>query len=358
MGVFEILKQQGEHEQVVFCHNKDVGLKAIIALHSTVLGPALGGTRMWNYRCEEDALLDVLRLSKGMTYKAASLGLNIGGGKAVIIGDPKTSKSEGLLRAFGQYINALGGRYVTAEDVGMSVDDMEYIAMETPWVTGVAEELGGSGDPSPHAAHGVFLGIKAAIRHKYQVDSVKGMTIAIQGVGHVGSDLALELYEQGANLILADIDAPLIKKVAQKTKAQVMDPTEILFVGCDVLSPCALGGIFDDKSIPKLKTKIIAGAANNQLVSDQHGQMLFDRGILYAPDFVINAGGLINCTYEFEGHLPEKAKSHLKKIYNNLLHIFEISENQKIGCNLAANQLAEDRLKKVQLLHHFYQNPH
>ena len=355
MDIFKAIEHHGEHEQVVFCRDQKTGLKAIIAIHSTALGPALGGTRMWNYSTEEEALTDVLRLSKGMTYKAAALGLNIGGGKAIIIGDPKTMKSESLFRAFGQYVNNLGGRYITAEDLGICVEDMEYISMETPWVTGTAKELGGSGDPSPHTAYGVFLGIKAAIKHKYQTDSLEGMTVAIQGVGHVGSNLALQLYENGAKLILADIDTAQVKKLAQKTNAQIADPQEILFVDCDLLAPCAFGGVFDDKTIPKLKAKIIAGAANNQLVYEQHGQSLYDRGILYAPDYVINAGGLISCTVEFEGYSEEKSKISLRKIYDHLLHIFKISEDQNIACNLAANKFAEDRIEKIKALNHFYQ---
>ena len=354
MGIFEVIEKYGEHEQIVFCRNKEANLRAIIAIHSTALGPALGGTRMWNYSCEEDALIDALRLSKGMTYKAAALGLNIGGGKGVIIGDSKTMKSEALFRAFGQYVNSLGGRYITAEDVGICVEDMEYMSMETPWVTGMAEELGGSGDPSLHTASGVLFGIKAAIKSKYNTESVEGMTIAIQGLGHVGADLAFRLHKSGAKLIVTDIDASQVKKVAQKTGAQVVDPQEILFVECDVLAPCALGSILNEKTIPKLKTKVVAGAANNQLACEEDGQLLYDRGILYAPDYVINAGGLISCTVEFEGYSAEKSKIYLKKIYNNLLHIFQISREQQIACNFAANQVAEDRIKKVKNLSYFY----
>ena len=354
MEIFKVIEKYGEHEQVVFCRNKEANLRAIIAIHNTALGPALGGIRMWNYSREEDALIDALRLSKGMTYKAAALGLNIGGGKAVIIGDSKTMKSEALFRAFGQYVNSLGGRYVAAEDVGMCVEDMEYVAMETPWVTGIAKELGGSGDPSPYTVSGVLLGIKAAIKHKYKTESFEGMTIAIQGLGHVGANLALQLYESGAKLILADIDTVQVKEVTKKIQAQVVDPQEILFVDCDVLAPCALGGVFNAETIPKLKTKVIAGAANNQLTHETDGQLLYDRGILYAPDYVINTGGLINCTVEFEGDSADKSQVYLKKIYNNLLHIFQISEQQQIACNLATNKIAEDRIKRIKNLSHFF----
>ena len=357
MEIFKVIERYGEHEQVLFCRNKEANLRAIIAIHNTALGPALGGTRMWNYNHEEEALIDALRLSKGMTYKAAALGLNIGGGKAVIIGDSKTMKSEALFRAFGQYVNSLGGRYITAEDVGICVEDMEYVAMETPWVTGTAKELGGSGDPSPHTTSGVLFGIKAALQHKYKTESLEGMTVAIQGLGHVGADLALRLYENGAKLIVADIDTSQVKNITDKIQAQVVDPQEILFADCDVLAPCALGGVFNQETIPKLKTKVIAGAANNQLIHEKDGQLLYDRGILYAPDYVINAGGLINCTVEYEGYSAEKSKAYLRKIYNNLLHIFQISEEQQIACNLAANKTAEDRIKRIKNLSHFYKGP-
>ncbi len=347
MALFETIEKHGDHEEVVICHNSDVGLKAIIAIHNTALGPALGGTRMWNYESDEDALVDVLRLSKGMTYKAAASGLNLGGGKAVILGDPRKQKTEGMFRAFGQYVNSLNGRYITAEDVGTSVDDMENVYAETPWVTGISKELGGSGDPSPYTAHGVLMGIKASVKQKYQTDSLKGMRVAIQGLGHVGAHLADYLFEEGANLILADIDQERAQTVADRTNGKVVDPSTILFEECDVLAPCALGALFDDKTIPQLRSKVIAGGANNQLVEDRHGEALREIGILYAPDYVINAGGLMNVFVELEGYSPERALAHTRKIYDNLLEIYSIAEREGISNNKAANRRAEDRISQI-----------
>ena len=346
MAYFETIEKHGSHEEVVFCCNPDVGLKAIIAIHNTALGPALGGTRMWNYASDEEALIDVLRLSKGMTYKAAASGLNLGGGKAVIIGDSKKIKSEALFRSFGRYVNSLNGRYITAEDVGTSVDDMEHVYAETPWVTGISKELGGSGDPSPYTAHGVLMGIKASVKEAYNTDSLKGLRIAVQGLGHVGAHLADYLYEEGAELILADIDQEKVKTVAERTSARVVNPDEILFEECDVLAPCALGGLFDDQTIPKLKTKVIAGGANNVLVEDRHGDALRELGILYAPDYVINAGGLMNVFVELEGYSPERAMAHTKKIYDNLLEIFKIAKAENVPTNKAADKRAENRRLK------------
>ncbi len=362
MSIFQVIEQQGEHEQVIFCHNKKVNLKAIIAIHSTILGPALGGIRIWPYASDEQALIDVLRLSKCMTYKAAVSGLKLGGGKSVIIGDPQKIKSEALFRAFGQYIHSLNGRYIAAEDVGTCVEDMKYIHRETPWVAGTAQELGGSGDPSPYTAHGVLMGIKAALKHQYQISHLDGITVAIQGVGHVGSYLATHLYKSGAELIISDINSSLVDQVAQETNAKVVDPKSILFTKCDVLAPCALGGLFDDKTIPQIKAKIIAGGANNQLVEERHGQILHEKGILYAPDFVINAGGLISVFSEFEKHslqdMQSKQKMYSQKIYNNLIHIFQVSREQNVTTHKAAHQLAIDCIEKIKPLNHFYQNPY
>ncbi|MCS6837581.1 MAG: leucine dehydrogenase, partial [Bdellovibrionaceae bacterium] len=306
MGTFEIIEKYGEHEEVVFCYDKTVGLKAIIAIHNTTLGPALGGTRMWDYKSEEEALIDVLRLSKGMTYKAAASGLNLGGGKAVIIGNPKTQKSEALFRAFGQFVNSLNGRYITAEDVGTCVTDMEHIFMETPWVTGIPKEFGGSGDPSPYTAHGVLMGIKAAVAFHLKTDSLRGIRVAVQGLGHVGYHLVGYLIQEGAQILASDIDPEKVEKVKKEyPQVTIVSPQEILFSACEVLAPCALGGIVNDETIPKLKCKIIAGGANNQLLERRHGDHLKELGILYAPDYVINAGGLINVVVELEGYSPD-----------------------------------------------------
>lgn len=344
---FELIKQHGEHEEVIFCHNKDVGLKAIIAIHNTALGPALGGTRMWNYNSDEEALIDVLRLSKGMTYKASAAGLNLGGGKAVIIGDPKTQKSEALFRAFGAYVNSLNGKYITAEDVGTTVNDMEYIFMETPYVTGIPKAFGGSGDPSPYTAHGVFMGIKAAVKKQLGLDELKGLRIAVQGLGNVGFHLAEFLHKEGAQLIVADIDKEKVNFVVKKFNAQVADPNDIITSECDVLAPCALGAVINDQTINNLKCKIVAGGANNQLAEPKHGDALKELNILYAPDYVINAGGLMNVFVELEGYSSERAFEKTTQVYDNLMQVFDIAEKEGVPNHVAANRLAEKRINSI-----------
>lgn len=347
MGTFELIEKHGDHEQIVFCNDRSVGLKAIIAIHNTALGPALGGTRMWAYKNEDEALVDVLRLSKGMTYKAAAAGLNLGGGKAVIIGDPKSQKSEGLFRAFGQFVNSLNGRYITAEDVGTNVSDMEHIYMETPWVTGIPKDFGGSGDPSPYTAHGVLMGLKAAAKFQFGTADLNGKRVAVQGLGNVGSHLVKYLVEEGAKVIVADIDPEKTKKMADLHKAEVSTPDQILFADCDILAPCALGAIVNDGTIDKLKCKVIAGGANNQLAEARHGDLLRQKGILYAPDFVINAGGLMNVFVELEGYSPERAFDKTRQVYDNCMQVFEIAQREKIGTHLAADRLAEMRIKTI-----------
>lgn len=347
MGTFELISKHGDHEQVVFCNDPHVGLKAIIAIHNTSLGPALGGTRMWNYKTEDEALIDVLRLSKGMTYKAAAAGLNLGGGKAVIIGDPKTQKSEGLFRAFGQFVNSLNGKYITAEDVGTGVQDMEHIYMETPFVTGIPKDFGGSGDPSPYTAHGVLMGIKAAAKEKYGTDSLKGMRVAVQGLGNVGSNLVKYLAEEGAVITVADIDTARTKAMAEKYTAKAVSADEILFQECDILAPCALGAIVNDQSIMKFKTKVIAGGANNVLAEARHGDQLKELGVLYAPDYVINAGGLMNVFVELEGYSPDRAFEKTRKVYDNMMKVFEIAKRDNIGTHTAADRMAEERINTI-----------
>ncbi len=354
MGSFEMISKHGDHEQVVFCHDKNVGLKAIIAIHNTALGPALGGTRMWNYKNEDEALTDVLRLSKGMTYKASAAGLNLGGGKAVIIGDSKTDKTEALFRAFGQFVNSLNGKYITAEDVGTTVNDMEHIYMETPWVTGIPKDFGGSGDPSPYTAHGVLMGIKAAASEKLGTDSLKGMRIAVQGLGNVGSNLVRYLVEEGAKIVIADIDQGRVKAHHEKYGVEVVSPDQILFVDCEIQAPCAMGAIINDQTITKLKCKAIAGGANNQLAEARHGDQLRELGILYAPDYVVNAGGLMNVFVELEGYSPERAFEKTKKVYDNVKKVFEIAKRDNISTQTAADRLAEERIKTIGYLkqHH------
>lgn len=348
MSLFENLEALG-HEQIVFCSDKKSGLKAIIAIHSTVLGPALGGCRMWAYDNEQAAMIDVLRLSRGMTYKAAAAGLNLGGGKAVIIGDAKTMKNEALFRSFGRYVQSLGGRYITAEDVGTSVGDMEWIRCETQFVTGIHQERGGSGDPSPVTAFGVFAGIKAALNWQTGSDSFAGKTIAVQGLGQVGRSLAGQLVEAGAKVIAADIfDGNVKKSVSKYPSIQIVAPEEIYAVPCDVFAPCALGGVINETSISQLKCGIIAGSANNMLADENKDSVALEKKqILYVPDFVINAGGLINVANELEGYRREQALEQVGGIYDIVTRIFKIAREEGITTQKAAMTLAERRMEQL-----------
>jgi leucine dehydrogenase len=346
MDFFQQMVEMG-HERVLFCSNPDVGLQAIIAVHSTTLGPGLGGVRMWPYKSTEEAFVDALRLSRGMTYKAAAAGLHLGGGKAVIIGDSKKDKSEELFRAFGRYVESLGGLYITAEDVGTDMEDMEVIQHETRWVTGVAPELGGGGDPSPVTAFGTLQGIKAAVQFKLGEDSLQGRSVAIQGLGSVGGYLAKYLRDEGAKVFGTDIDPEAVAQARDELGVEIVPPGEILEVECDVVAPCALGAIINDASIPKLRCRIVAGAANNQLADDRrHGQELHERDILYAPDYVINAGGLINVYNELIGYNREIAMRMARGIYGNMARVFEISRAQSIPTHVAADRLAEERIAR------------
>lgn len=347
MGTFEVIGKHGGHEEIIYCHDENVGLKAIIAIHNTSLGPALGGTRMWNYKNEDEALVDVLRLSKGMTYKAAAAGLNLGGGKAVIIGDPKTQKSEGLFRAFGQFVNSLNGKYITAEDVGTGVQDMEYIFMETPWVTGIPKEFGGSGDPSPYTAHGVLMGMKAAANEKFGSDSLRGLRVAVQGLGNVGSNLVRYLVEEGADVTVTDIDQNRVKAHHDKFGIKAVSPEQILQTECDIFAPCALGAVVNDETIGKFKCKVICGGANNQLAEARHGAQLKELGIVYAPDYVVNAGGLMNVFVELEGYSPDRAFDKTRKVYDNVAGVFQIAKRDNVSTNVAADRLAEERIATI-----------
>ncbi|AVX30480.1 leucine dehydrogenase [Carboxydocella thermautotrophica] len=343
LEVFEYMKKY-DYEQVVLCYDKASGLKAIIAIHDTTLGPALGGTRMWTYASEDDAILDALRLSRGMTYKAAAAGLNLGGGKTVIIGDPRKDKSEALFRAFGRYVESLNGRYITAEDVGTSVQDMEYVRMETRWVTGVAS---GSGDPSPMTAFGVWKGMKAAVKEKFGTDSLSGMTVAVQGLGHVGYYLCKYLADEGAKLVVTDIFPERVEKVVQEFGARAVEPEAIYGVEAEIFAPCALGAVVNDETLPQFKFQIIAGAANNVLKEERHGDELEAKGILYAPDFVINAGGLINVADELEGYNRERAIQKIAGIYDNILRVFAIAKRDNIPTYKAAEVMAEERIRTI-----------
>jgi leucine dehydrogenase len=344
--IFETLAQTG-HEEVVFCHNKDAGLKAIIAIHNSVLGPALGGLRMWNYATEQDALNDVLRLSRGMTYKAAVSGLNLGGGKAVIIGDPSQDKSEALFRAFGRFVNSLNGRYITAEDVGIDVNDMEFVYKETPFVTGVHQVHGGSGDPSPFTAYGTLQGLMAALQVKFGNEDVGKYAYAVQGVGHVGMEFVKLLRERGAKVFVTDINKELVQRAVDDHGAEAVAPDQIYDVDAQVYSPCALGGTVNENTLPRLKCQVICGAANNQLANDQIGDEVMRKGILYAPDYAVNAGGLMNVSLEIDGYNRERAMRMLRTIYFNLGRIFEIAERDNIPTYKAADRMAEERIASI-----------
>jgi leucine dehydrogenase len=326
-----------EHEQVVFCHDKESGLKAIIAVHNTNLGPGVGGCRMWNYASDDEALTDVLRLSRGMTYKNALAGLTMGGGKAVIIADPKTTDREKLFLAFGRFVNSLGGKYYSAEDVGVSTADIMIANRETPFVAGTE---GKSGDPSPFTALGTYLGIKAAIKHQRGIDSLKGIKVSVQGVGHVGYYLCKHLHEEGAELVVTDIHQASLDRVATEFGATVVAPQDIYAQEVDVYAPCALGATINDATLPLLKASIIAGCANNQLAEVRHGEKLKDMGILYAPDYVINAGGIINVS--FENDYDEAAsKTKVEQIYQTLLTIFARAEAENRTTGSVADEMAK-----------------
>ena len=355
ISVFESMDNRG-HEEVVFCHDKETGLKAIIAVHNTNIGPALGGCRMWNYDSEADALKDVLRLSRGMSYKAAIAGLNLGGGKAVIIGDSKKDKNEILFRSFGRFVQGLAGRYITAEDVGTSVKDMEWVRMETRYVTGISRALGGSGDPSPVTALGTCSGIKATVKKQLGKDSLYGLKVGVQGLGHVGYHLCRYLYREGAKLYVTDIHEENTKRVVDEFGANVIHLDDIYEADIDIYAPCALGATLNDDTIPKLKCSIVAGAANNQLKKeDVHAQMLKDRGILYAPDYAINAGGLINVANEIEGYNRERAFTQAEEgIYDTLMAIYEKSEEDNVTTHMAASRVAKKRISDVSKLKDVY----
>ncbi len=345
MEVFELMREHG-HEQVAFCYDKVSGLKAIIAIHDTTLGPSLGGCRMWPYSSEKDALVDALRLSEGMTYKSAAMGLNLGGGKAVIIGDPRKDKSEELFRAFGKFVQSLGGRYVTAEDVSIGPDDLVHVAAETEHVVGLP---GGSGDPSPATAYGVFRGIKACLQKTFGDQSLKGRRVAVQGVGSVGEHLCRHLIAEGAELVIADINHQRVTELAQELGAAAVDPDEIYGVECDIFSPNALGAVINDDTVGVFKCRIVAGAANNQLAEARHELALRRRDIVYAPDFVINGGGVTNVADEYEpgGYNRERAFAKIEAIYDKIVAVLEISEREDITTQEAALRMAKLRIQEI-----------
>lgn len=346
MGLFQFVESMG-HEQVVYCHDPASGLKAIISIHDTTLGPALGGTRLLPYKTEEEALNDVLRLSRGMTYKAACAGLHLGGGKAVIIADP-SQKSEALFRSYGRFVESLHGRYITAEDMNTNVSDMDNIRLETRYVTGVSPTLGGSGDPSIMTALGTFYGIQASVRHRLGTDSLSGVKIAVQGVGAVGKHLCKFLHEQGAKLFVQDIDEKRLEQMKQSYHASIVTEEELYGLDVDVYAPCARGATLNSDHIPQLKAKVIAGCANNQLEDEKkHADMLKELKILSAPDYVINAGGLINVANELSGYNKEKVESEVARIGKTLETIFHEADKQNITTLEAANRFAENRISSV-----------
>lgn len=335
------------HERVLYATDEETGLRAIIAVHSTALGPSAGGCRMWNFASEEDALRDVLRLSRGMSYKNSIAGLDLGGGKAVIIGDPRTQKTPELMRAFGRAVDSLGGSYITAEDVGMSVADMEQVALETRHVAGIDSGEAASGDPSPVTAHGVFCGIRAAVHHVMGRDDLKGVRVAVQGLGHVGFNVARELAAAGAVLTVSDIYQPNVDRAVRELGAVAVAPDQIYDVGADVFAPCALGAVINDSTIEMLKCRIVAGAANNQLAQDRHGRELHNRGILYAPDYVINGGGIMNVANEVKGVVLDEAgkMAMVERIYDTLMDVFAKAEAEGRTTEEVADAIAEGRIR-------------
>ena len=343
MKLFDTVAEMG-HEQLVLCQDSASGYRGIVAIHSTVLGPALGGTRFWSYATDEEAIVDALRLARGMTYKNAVAGLNLGGGKSVIIGDNKTAFREMIFRAHGRFVESLGGRYITAEDVGTSTADMDYVHMETDYVSGLA---GRSGDPSPVTAHGVFRAIQASAKERWGTDDLSTRTVSLQGCGHVGYYLSKELHEAGAKLVVTDIDAERVKRVVNEFGARGVGADEIYGTTADIFAPCALGAIVNDKTIPQLKVEIVAGAANNQLLEERHGDELERRNILYAPDYVANAGGVINVYSELAGWTSARSFRKADEIYETVRKVFEIAKEEKVPTYLAADRLAEQRIRAV-----------
>ena len=342
----EILRYMGEHghEQLVVCSEPSVGLRAFIAIHDTTLGPAVGGVRIWPHKAEDDAVMDVLRLSRAMTYKSAAAGMPLGGGKALIMADPKQDKSEALIRAYARYVDTLGGRYITTTDVGSTARDLEFIAMETSHVVGMPASLGGSGDTSILTGLGIYLGMKACAKAAWGSDSLSGRTVAMQGFGKVARATAAHLLEEGAELVATDIYEGAMEE-ARSMGARVVAPDVIYDVDCDVFSPCALGGVLNSDTIPRLKCRIVAGGANNQLLDDRDGAALSRRGIIYAPDYIINAGGIINVATEVQGkYRPDRARELTERIYETTGRVLDISTRKEIPTSQAADRMAEERI--------------
>ena len=339
--------EQGGHESVTFCSDPDSHLQMIIAVHNTLMGPALGGCRMWPYADMDEALMDVLRLSKAMTYKCVMAGIPYGGGKSVVIGDPKREKDEALLLSVGRAVSSLGGRYLVTEDVGMTEADMSVIARTTPWLTGRSLSEGGSGDPSLPTATGVFAGMKVCLEQIGEPPTVEGKTIAIQGLGKVGSHLARMAAEEGAKLFVTDIDSSRLEHAAADLRALSVIPEEIFSLPCDIFAPCALGGVLNEKTVPALNCRIVAGAANNQLATDFDGDALFTRGIVYAPDYVINSGGVMNLSFEAGGYNRERAMAKVLEIPDTLRRLFERARKKSAPSHRVADRMVEEQLAQA-----------
>ena len=352
MKIFDYLEEH-DYEQLVFCQDKKTGLKAIIAIHDTTLGPALGGLRIWDYKTEEEAIVDALRLARGMTYKNSAAGLNLGGGKSVIIGDPAKIKSEQFFRTFGRFVEGLNGRYITAEDMNSTTKDMSYINSETDFVAGLE---GKSGNPSPVTAFGVYRGILAGINHVYGSDDLTGKVVAVQGLGAVGYTVCKHLHEAGAKLYVTDIRKESIERAVEELGAIGVEPDTIYDVECDVFAPCAMGAVINDFTIERLKCKIVAGAANNQLADEKHGDMLTEKGVLYVPDFVINSGGVINVYEELQGYDKNRAMSRASAIYDAVKKVIEISERDDIPTYKASERMAEERISAMAQVGTIYLN--
>lgn len=340
-----------DYEELLVCVDRGTGLKAFIAIHDTTLGPSLGGCRIWPHKTEEDAINDVLRLSRAMTYKSAAAGLHLGGGKALIWADPRTQKSEAMLRAFAQFVDSLEGRYITTEDVGSSPDDMVVIRQMTRHVTGLPRAMGGSGDPSEATGFGIYQGMRACIKETYKTDLLRDMTVAVQGFGKVAGFLTAHLQHAGARVVATDVDQAALKRAASMGCQVLEDPDAIYDVPCEVFSPCALGGTLSSATIPRLKAKVVAGSANNQLLAPEDGEELRRRGILYAPDYVINAGGVINLSYEIgRPYSEEAARDHVERIYDAVDRVIKKAKQEGISTARAADRIAEERIAAVRAI--------
>ncbi|HEY8491187.1 MAG TPA: amino acid dehydrogenase [Dehalococcoidia bacterium] len=353
MEIFAAMAGDG-YEQLAFCHDRATGLRAIVCIHDTTLGPALGGTRMLPYASEEEAVRDVLRLARAMTYKNAAAGLDHGGGKAVIIGDPKQDKSEALFRAYGRFVQGLGGRYVTTTDVGTTMTDMDLVLRETAFVTGYSQANGGSGDTSILTSVTVHLGMKAAAREAFGSDDLAGRHVAVQGAGKVGYHLMERLKADGCRITVTDVDPAAVERAVRDFGAEAVPPDRIFDVEADIFSPNALGAVLNDDTIPRLRCRVVCGGANNQLAEEHHAAILQDRGILYAPDFIVNCGGVINVADELRGYNRERAEHKAREVYETTLRVFAIAKRDGITTAAAADRLAEERIRRLAEVHRPY----